>query len=397
MGDGLPMGKIKNLSLKKTLLFYMAVTLFCSFLLSAVINRGASHAQLYIWWRYVDQDAYYEAAQKGPLYVPDIPRPQEYEMTSSDYFVSEVCDFLQTYTVLILSIAGSCAAVFLFYRSKLKKPISELAAASQKIAENQLDFHITYENRDEMGVLCKEFETMRGQLAENNRMLWQTIEEEKLLRAAIAHDIRSPLSVLKGYLEMLTAYLPNADMDREQAMEMLEESSRQIERMDSFVETMRKLSSLESREPVAAEISPAALEADIRVELAVLEKEYGKQAVLQTSSDESFYGDKEIILEVTENLLSNAFRYGKQQISILLQTGSDELCICVRDDGEGFSEDSETITKAFHGKNIKDSLKHAGIGMYISRLYCEKHGGKLILENEEQGGAVVTAIFRRIS
>lgn len=106
MGDGLPMGKIKNLSLKKTLLFYMAVTLFCSFLLSAVINRGASHAQLYIWWRYVDQDAYYEAAQKGPLYVPDIPRPQEYEMTSSDYFVSEVCDFLQTYTVLILSIAG---------------------------------------------------------------------------------------------------------------------------------------------------------------------------------------------------------------------------------------------------------------------------------------------------
>lgn len=180
-------------------------------------------------------------------------------------------------------------------------------------------------------------------------------------------------------------------------MEMLEESSRQIERMDSFVETMRKLSSLESREPVAAEISPAALEADIRVELAVLEKEYGKQAVLQTSSDESFYGDKEIILEVTENLLSNAFRYGKQQISILLQTGSDELCICVRDDGEGFSEDSETITKAFHGKNIKDSLKHAGIGMYISRLYCEKHGGKLILENEEQGGAVVTAIFRRIS
>lgn len=92
----------------------MAIALFCSFLLSAVINRGASRAQLHVWWRYVDQEAYYEAAKRGPLYVPDIPRPQEYEMTSSDYFVSEVCDFLQTYTVLVLSIAGSCAAVFSF-------------------------------------------------------------------------------------------------------------------------------------------------------------------------------------------------------------------------------------------------------------------------------------------
>lgn len=376
----------------------MVIALFIGFLLSAGIDRIASRAQLRIWWRYMDQEAYYEAAKKGPDYTPDITRPTEYEMTSADYFVSELCDFLQTYTILLLSMAGSCAAVFLFYRNKLKKPISELAMASQKIADNQLDFHITYENQDEMGVLCREFEKMREQLAENNRELWQTIEEEKMLRAAIAHDIRSPLSVLKGYLEMLTEYLPKADMDREQAMEMLCESSRQIARMDSFVETMRKLGSLESRELIAAEISTAELEADIRAALAVLEKKYEKRSLLQVSDPaERFYGDKEIILEVTENLLSNAFRYGKQQISILLQTKHDELCVCVRDDGDGFLEDAETLTKAFHGKNIKDSLKHAGIGMYISRLYCEKHGGKLILENEEPGGAVVTAVFRRIS
>lgn len=392
------MGKIKNLSIRKTILLYMVIALFIGFLLSAGIDRIASRAQLRIWWRYMDQEAYYEAAKKGPDYTPDITRPAEYEMTSADYFLSELCDFLQTYTILLLSMAGSSAAVFLFYRNKLKKPISELAMASQKIAENQLDFHIAYENQDEMGVLCQEFEKMRGQLVENNRRLWKTIEEEKMLRAAIAHDIRSPLSVLKGYQEMLTEYLPKADADPDQAMEMLSESGRQIERMDSFVETMRKLNSLESREPVAAEIPPAELKADIRTELAILEKEYGKHSVLQLSASENhFYGDKEIILEVTENLLSNAFRYGKQQIAVMIKMEYDELRVCVGDDGEGFSEDAETITKAFHGKNIKDSLKHAGLGMYISRLYCEKHGGTLILKNEEQGGAVVTAVFRRIS
>lgn len=199
---------------------------------------------------------------------------------------------------------------------------------------------------------------------------------------------------------MLTEYLPGEDIDLGQAMEMLSESGRQLERLDAFVETMRKLSSLENRQLTPGTISAGQLEKDIRAELAILEKEYGKQCLLQVSESESgeiFRGDKEIILEVTENLLSNALRYGKQNIFIMVKTGYAELRICVRDDGEGFREDAEKITEAFYQQNVKDSLKHAGLGMYISRLYCEKHGGKLILENEEQGGAVVTAIFRRIA
>ena len=248
-----------------------------------------------------------------------------------------------------------------------------------------------------MGVLCMEFERMREQLARNNRILWKNIEEEKLLRAAIAHDIRSPLSVLKGYQEMLTEYLPSAEIDVEQAMEMLSESRRQIERMDTFVETMRKMSSLENREPAAGKISAGQLETDIRAEITILEKEYGKKCILLVpKSDEIFCGDKEIVLEVTENLLSNALRYCKNQVEIMVNVEYSELSINVSDDGEGFKEDAEKITEAFYGQNAKDSLKHAGIGMYISRLYCEKHGGKLVLENDEQGGAVVTAIFRRI-
>ncbi|MDE6747898.1 MAG: HAMP domain-containing histidine kinase [Lachnospiraceae bacterium] len=392
------MDKIRNLSVRKTILLYMAVALICSYILSVFIVGIATRTQMNIWWKYVDKEAFIkEVESKGPYSVTNIPRPNRYEMTKSDCFVTELCDFLETYTILILSMAGSCAAVFLFYRNKLKNPIEELALASKKIAGNNLDFNITYESKDEMGVLCMEFERMREQLARNNRILWKNIEEEKLLRAAIAHDIRSPLSVLKGYQEMLTEYLPSAEIDMEQAMEMLSESRRQIERMDTFVEAMRKMSSLENREPAAGKISAGQLETDIRAEITILEKEYGKKCILLVpKSDEIFCGDKEIVLEVTENLLSNALRYCKNQVEIMVNVEYSELSINVSDDGEGFKEDAEKITEAFYGQNAKDSLKHAGIGMYISRMYCEKHGGKLVLENDEQEGAVVTAIFRRI-
>ena len=315
-------------------------------------------------------------------------------MTRSDYFVSELCDFLQTYTVLILSMAGSCGAVFLFYRNKLKMPMEELAQASQKIAGNHLDFHIAYENQDEMGVLCKEFERMREALARNNLELWRRIEDEQELRAAIAHDVRSPLAVLKGYLEMLITYLPDGTIAPKKAMEMLEESRKQTERMDLFVETMGRISSLEQRELKIAPITARGLGTALEPELRVLEQREGKRIFLKLSeADVIFEGDQEVILEVAENLLSNGLRYAREQVHIEIRVTRECLKLLVRDDGEGFLEEAEKVTLAFYQKNARDSLKHAGMGMYISRLYCERHGGCLLLENEDQGGALVTAVF----
>lgn len=399
MGDGIQMDKIKNLSLRKTIILYMMISLLISFFLSALVVRTAETVQRNIWWKYVDQEMYFEMAEgDGFRYLTDVPRPGSYEMEEFDYHVSEICDFLQTYAVLILSVVGSIAAVFLFYENKLKHPIEELELASQQVGQNNLDFRITYKNKDEMGRLCREFERMRKQLAENNRQLWKMVEEEKALRAAIAHDIRSPLSVLEGYQEMLAEYLPGKEIDTDQALEMVNESRRQIERMDAFVETMRKMSSMETRELAVEEITCRQLKADIQAELNVLEKKFERQCDLKCEeTEEIFSGDKEVILEVSENLLSNAFRYARTKVEMEVVLTCSELRIKVKDDGIGLQGEKEKVTTLFYRQNVKDSLKHSGMGMYISRLYCEKHGGQLILENEEHSGAVITAVFHRIA
>lgn len=401
MGDGISMDKIKdkirNLSVRKTILLYLVISLGISFLLSAYVVWTASGIQEEIWMKYTDEDFYYAAINlENKGYMAKILRPNRYEMTRLDYGISEACDFLQTYSVLILSIAGSCGAVSLFYKNKLKKPIEELEIASKRIAENDLDFRITYENRDEMGRLCHEFDRMRGQLEENNRQLWHMIEDERALRAAIAHDIRSPLSVLKGYQEMLIDYFPDGTIDNEKAVEMLQEGMKQIRRMDIFIDSMQKMNSLEQRKLTADEISSQQLEKDIQTELDILGNE--KRIRLSVKeTEEIFHGDREVIMEVMENLLSNALRYAKEQIDVKVSLTSQKLTLSVQDDGNGFHEDAEKVTSVFHQQNIKDSLTHTGMGMYISRLYCEKHGGHLILENEESGGAIVTAVFHRIA
>lgn len=388
--------KVKNLSVRKTIMLYLIISLLISFLLSAYIAWAASKVQEQIWWKYTDEDTYFAAVEmENEGYMAQIPRPESYEMSRIDHGISEACDFLQTYSVLIFSVVGSCVSVFLFYRNKLKKPIEELEMASQRIADNDLDFRITYENRDEMGHLCHEFDRMRGQLEENNRKLWHMIEDERALRSAIAHDIRSPLSVLKGYQEMLIVYFPDGTIDREKTVEMLQEGMKQIRRMDVFIDSMQKMNSLEHRTLKAEQISSAQLEKDIQRELDILGKE--KRTHLSVcKTNEIFCGDQEVIMEVLENLLSNAIRYSKEQIDIKVSLTSELLTISVQDDGNGFLEDAEKVTSAFHQKNIKDSLTHTGMGMYLARLYCEKHGGKLLLDNEKSGGAIVTAVFHRI-
>lgn len=246
MGDGVSMEKIRNLSLKKTMVLYTILSLIVTFFLSVSIIEIAGQIQEEVWWKYVDQDEYYQAMNdRNENFEVVVPRPNQSKMSRMDWHISETCDFLQTYGVLLFSFAGCGIAVSLFYKNKLKRPIQELKMASQMIAEEDLDFHMAYENEDEMGMLCREFERMRGQLEENNRRLWQMIEDERVLRAAIAHDIRSPLAIMRGYQEMLLEFVPEDMLDQEKMMEMLRGGMLQIERMNHFIDSMRKMTKLE--------------------------------------------------------------------------------------------------------------------------------------------------------
>ena len=76
-------------------------------------------------------------------------------------------------------------AGFVFYRSKIRKPLMLLTASAGRIAENDLDFSIAYDRNDELGLLCKAFEKMRSALESNNREMWRQMNERKKLNAAL--------------------------------------------------------------------------------------------------------------------------------------------------------------------------------------------------------------------
>lgn len=205
----------------------------------------------------------------------EVSRVSSYDMTDRDNVIVEACDFIITWDVLILSVAGCVTAMLLFYRNKLRIPLKILVDSAEKIRESTLDFTIEYENKDEMGQVCDSFEKMRTQLLENNQRMWQMVENERNLRAAISHDMRAPLAVLKGYEEMLLELVCEEELEKENIREMLEEEMKQTKRLSDFLDITR------------------------------------------TTINE-IYGDDSIILEVVENMLANAVRYAKEEIQITL-------------------------------------------------------------------------------
>ena len=390
------MEKIRNLSLKKTILLYFVISLTAAFLLSGFTVHFARNMQNKIWEKYIDYADYTDVFQQhGKKYEIEISRPNQSQMNRLDYHLSEMCDFMETYSVLIFSIVGSVAAVFFFYKNKLKTPLQELKDASQMIADNELDFHVSYENKDEMGTLCKEFEMMRSDLSDNNRKMWRMIDDEKALRNAIAHDIRSPLSILRGYQEMLLEFVSAESIKTEDIMDILQTGMYQIDRIEHFTENMRKMSHLEQRELQCSEIELSELAKKIEAEAAMLSKKESKLCKVERVQEQNIVKvDEELVMEVTDNLLENAVRYAQKSIALQIRKKNGFLIISVEDDGIGFVDTEEKVTEPFYHKNPQDDLKHFGLGMYISRIFCEKHGGNLKIYNVRQGGAHVEALFK---
>ena len=78
----------------------------------------------------------------------------------------------------------------------MKIPLRELKSASDHISNNDLTYEIDYRCNDEMGILCKDFEKMRSELVKNEKKVWNLIEDERTLRSSIAHDIRTPITLI---------------------------------------------------------------------------------------------------------------------------------------------------------------------------------------------------------
>lgn len=350
-------------------------------------------------WRTVIVDSYEITYQQM---VSESGIITEVKMTEVSENGNVILNILQIVSLAVLigyPVIAVCVTSHLYYQKKLKGPLERMVEEAEYIGRDDLSLPCQWESEDEMGKACEAMEKMRRRLAENQKDTWELMEQQRSLNAAFAHDMRTPLTVMQGYTELLLRFYPQGKISQEKMTETLEALDRQVKRMKNFAETMRDINTLDEREvkkerhlfsELEEKVSQSArgMEqlGEIAIEVRRKEKNVGA---------EQGYFDEELMLEVLENLLANALRYAKKKVEVQIETSREQVCLFVRDDGKGFSEEElYQATKPYYTDPAgKEEGMHWGIGLTICKMLCKKHGGDLTLSNSVDGGAIVCAAF----
>lgn len=338
-------------------------------------------------YAYVDPDT-------GEIYPIETTSPSQFIPEGPKRFFYENLDKIALVTFVLTALLCFVADAWWFYRWKLKRPLAILNAASRKISQNDLDFRIHVPSGDELGRLCQSFETMRASLEENNRSLWTAVEERKRLNAAFSHDLRTPLTVLQGYSDFLLEALPSGELSPEKTVSTVLTMKRSLTRLQRYVESMNSLQKLEDVSAHKISVPFSTLCAQLEETGEIL---WGKEHFhLVAQGNGTIYLDTELVFPVFENLLSNARRYAKSEIQVNACVALPFFQLTVTDDGPGFPPIAlKRATEPYYrgDKTGQEEELHFGLGLYLCRALCEKHGGFIKLENAPQGGAKVTAYF----
>ena len=387
------MGKIKTKSLKTSMAVTFLITICVTALLSSVTIFAANQVQHEILKkRYMTINSPdFQVDENTGNYILDIDNNNiTWQPLSTWDTVAYYGSYAAMVGLPVFYIAvGIGAAAAVYYRKKLREPITQLQNGVERIQEDNLDFHIEYDGDDELGRLCCSMEKMRRELRQKHKALWESLEQRKLLNASVSHDLRTPITVLKGYLDYLEKNIPQDKLTEDMLFDTVSSMQGAVNRLELYVESVRDIEKIENIEIEKRSENVKLLLNELRSNVRQLAR--NKEIIISNDiTVDKIQIDKGVFFRILENLLQNALRYAEKQVSINLSHKKDFLILTVKDDGKGFSAaDLEKATTVFYS-NDKEK-QHFGIGLSVCKILCEKHGGLLYVGNQKEKGAYVTA------
>jgi len=268
------------------------------------------------------------------------------------------------------------------------RPLRELTAATRAVARGVLGAQVTSRSRDEVGQLVEAFNRMSHELAEANEL-------RRRMTADIAHDLRTPLTVLSGYLEALR------DGDLPPSRERFEMMYVEARHLGRLVEDLRTLSLADAGElPLHRErIRSADLLERVADAFARRADEVGVTLTVDAGpSAPDIQGDADRLAQVLGNLIGNALRYTSRggRIVLVADRRGDSAVLEVRDTGRGIPADVlPRIFERFYRGDLsrQRSDGESGLGLAIARSVVEAHGGTIGVESREGEGTTFTVVL----
>lgn len=280
--------------------------------------------------------------------------------------------------ITVAAIASIVASIAL--SSRLSRPIARLAEASRRIASGRYAERVPVDSDDEIGTLAEAFNTMAASLEATERRRLQLVGD-------VAHELRTPLATLDGYLEGLEDGLIAPS---EPTWKLLRGETARLTRI---VNDLQELWRAEARQlPLSIATLDVAAELDAAAARFVAQaQEQGIELRIEIAAGAlSVRADAERLRQILDNYLSNAIRYSASGTTVTIAAAQDrdEVVVSVTDQGPGLTpEQLDRVFERFYRVDPSRSraLGGSGIGLAIARALAEAMGGRVAAESEGEG------------
>ncbi|MDD4583987.1 MAG: HAMP domain-containing sensor histidine kinase [Eubacteriales bacterium] len=272
-------------------------------------------------------------------------------------------------------------------------PVKDLQRAAENIAEGNLDFEVLGCDDQELNELCHSFDQIRKKLKENALKELRVQEERNMLIANLSHDMRTPITSIKGYLEGIRDGVADSPEKTSRYLDTIYSKTLILEQM---LDNITEYSELElGRMQYAFEyVDLTSYLKDWIEDYKMDIKEQGLQVrVNLIERPLMVVADRSKLKRVLDNLISNAVKYNKEngEVSIKTETDNKGALLCISDSGIGIKEnDSKKVFDGFYRGDVsRSNIKGNGLGLAISKQIVESHRGKIWIKSIENVGTDV--------
>ena len=305
------------------------------------------------------------------------------------------------FTAFVILIFTALSVGLWIYRS-IAAPLVKLKKATQNIKEGNLDFVLEVEGNDEFSELCRDFEEMRIRLKESTEEKILLDKENKELISNISHDLKTPITAVKGYVEGIMDGVADTPEKMDRYVRTIYNKTNEMDHLINELTFYSKIDTNRipytfSKLNVEDYFSDCAEEIGLELETRGIELVYANYV----ESGTLVIADGEQIRRVIHNIISNAIKYMDKKkgiIQLRVKDVGDFVQVEIEDNGKGIgAKDLAYIFDRFYRTDVSrnSSKGGSGIGLSIVKKILEDHGGKVWATSRLGIGTIMYFVLRQ--
>ena len=405
------------MKLKTRLFIAFAAILIIPIMLMSMVMLTVGNRQFKALEKYAQKyqiyQGQYEVEQKNSMDADEQEQVQDNEDTDGGSLSEDVTDYASGIvpefrsflydmaTIIIVILVVTAAILMLWIYAGISVPLNKLRNATHKIAEGNLNFTMEVTGEDEISDLCRDFEEMRKRLLESTEQKLEYDQESKELISNISHDLKTPLTAIKGYVEGIMDGVADTPEKMDRYIRTIYNKTNDMDRLINELTFYSKIDA--NRIPYTFnKINVKNYFEDCVEEMGIELESKGFAFSYQNEVDDSVevIADAEQIKRVINNIVSNSVKYmdkSDPRIDIRVKDVGDFVQIEIEDNGRGIG--TKELPNIFERFYRADASRHSaggsGIGLSIVKKIIEDHGGKIWASSTLGKGTVMYFVLRK--